>query len=256
MFGLHLTQVLQLFGRILRYPSEETLPAVETLYVILQHEVPLAAKAIAAFGENSEQRSVAELEECYTSTFEIKSKCAPEIGWHLFGEEFTRGMLLVRMREELERYGIPETTELPDHISHVLALVAAMPREEADRFVPACLLPAIRKMCESANRMGTPYAHVLDALDEVLRSEWGALLKEAEEGELTELTPGVDPLHAFPVLGAGEGSGCGGGCSCSDQQSPVLDPREWSGEQESEYRAEELRLPTDPRLNGEMSNEN
>jgi len=88
----------------------------ESLSVILLHEVPLAARAIAAFGERCERSTVAELEEIYTRTFEINSKCAPEIGWHLFGEEFTRGMLLVRLREELERYGIPETTELPDHI--------------------------------------------------------------------------------------------------------------------------------------------
>ena len=48
-----------------------------------------------------------------------------------FGEEYARGMFLVRMREEMRKYNLAESVELPDHISHVLAVVAAMPDDEA-----------------------------------------------------------------------------------------------------------------------------
>ena len=238
MLEVHLHQVLEQLARLLRYPDRHTIQAAETLYVILQHEIPLAAKSIAGFGERCERATPEELEEIYTQTFEINSKCAPEIGWHLFGEEFTRGMLLVRMREELERYNIRETTELPDHISHVLALVAAMPREEADRFVPACVVPAVRKMVASAERMGSPYLHVLRCLEEVLMHEWGMLIREAED-EATTMSPGVDPLHAFPVLGSTDDA-CG---SCG----PIVDPRAQYGDGDFTVPIDELDLPTDPR---------
>ena len=56
---------------------------------------------------------------------------------------------MVRMREELRKYGLPETVELPDHIAHVLSVVAAMPcgRSHAIRL---CL----RLACRQENEPG------------------------------------------------------------------------------------------------------
>ena len=243
MFEAHWKQVLETLAELFGYPRAEFSFAVERVYVLLQHDVPLAAREISQFAERTERLALEQLEEIYTRTFEINSKCAPEIGWHLFGEEFTRGMLLVRLREELARYGIPETTELPDHISHVLRLVAAMPREEADRFVPSCVFPALRKMRQSAERMGSPYSHLIAALEELVRHEWGPLLKDEEEEHPSGFPSGVDPLRAFPVLGQDEAScsGCGGGID------PAIDPRQACG---GDVPLDELELPTNPRLYG------
>ncbi len=256
MFEPHLKQVLASLARLFRYPTAETCSAVERLYVVLQHEIPLAAKEIARFGEQTERLSIEQFEETYTKTFEINSKCAPEIGWHLFGEEFTRGMLLVRMREELARYGIPETTELPDHISHALLLVAQMPRAEADRFVPACIFPALLKMRQSAERMGSPYLHVIGCLEEILRHEWGPLLTEQDDEPVEGFPVGVDPLHAFPVLDI-EGEGCAG---CSEAEPSVIDPRVLTENQGNDDQdiglGDEIMLPTNPRLYEDVEEEN
>ncbi len=54
-----------------------------------------------------------------------------------------------------------ESAELPDHISHVLAIVAAMPDDEATRFVTACVQPAVEKMNAALDREG----HALPACD-------------------------------------------------------------------------------------------
>lgn len=251
MFELHLKQALQALARLFGYPTSDTLCAVERLYVLLQHEIPLAAAEIAQFGERIQRLPLEQLEEIYTRTFEINSKCAPEIGWHLFGEEFTRGMLLVRMREELAKYGIPESTELPDHISHVLQLVAVMPRQEADRFVPACVFPALVKMRASAERMGSPYLHGIACLEEIVRHEWGPLLSEDEEGTAVGFPAGVDPLRAFPVLGQ-DGNGCGG---CGDAGFPMADPPGTSGV-DVPGCIDEMALPTNPRFYEDPSDEN
>jgi nitrate reductase assembly molybdenum cofactor insertion protein NarJ len=116
-------KTLRAFGQLLTYPNQHTAEAAELLYIILMSDVPEAAKGISAFGTFIEQHDLWEVEEAFTQTFDVNPACALDIGWHLFGEEYARGMFLVRMREELRKHGLVETTELPDHITHVLAII-------------------------------------------------------------------------------------------------------------------------------------
>ena len=218
----HRQKQLNAFSRLLCYPDDGTAQTAEFLYVVLHGELSEAASEAAAFGAFVEQHDVAELEESFTRTFDVNPDCALEVGWHLFGEEYARGMFLVRMREEMRKYNLPESVELPDHISHVLAVVAAMPDVEAARFVTACVLPAVNTMKEALGKTDSPYRHVVSCLVSVLEQTWGAAKVESRESrdeirsfEKTGfLDPSeVDPLHrTFPVADftAGCGSACGG----------------------------------------------
>lgn len=237
----HLPRLLNDIGRLLTYPEESTVRTAEFLYIVLQGELIEAAKEAARFGAYLEQHSQEEVEETFTRTFDVNPLSALEVGWHLFGEEYARGMFLVRMREELRRYGIPESVELPDHLSQVLAVVAAMPEQEAARFVRACVQPAVEKMNSALANKESPYRHVIACLAVILRYVWGE--PSAEEGNPRHEVAGPapsrnaapfmkDPLHAFPV--ADVGCGCGSGCSgCSGEievvplriePSPAADP--------------------------------
>ncbi len=86
------------------------------------------------------------MQELYVETFEFNPACTLEIGWHLFGENYERGEFLVRMREQLRRYGVTESTELPDHLVHLLALIERMERDEAAELAGQYLLPALAKI--------------------------------------------------------------------------------------------------------------
>jgi nitrate reductase assembly molybdenum cofactor insertion protein NarJ len=88
------------------------------------------------------------MQELYVQTFEFNPACTLEIGWHLFGENYERGEFLVRMREQLRRYGIAETTELPDHLTYLLVLIGRMERGEAAELAGQFLLPALAKIRE------------------------------------------------------------------------------------------------------------
>jgi len=175
----------------------------ELLYVVLQGELPAAAKEASAFGAFAEQHEIWELEEVYTRTFDVNPACALEVGWHLFGEEYARGMFLVRMREELRKYGLPESAELTDHLTHVLAVVAAMPDDEAARFVQACVQPAVEKMKAALENKETPYKHVVACLAAVLAYTWGEPAEPTDDAEQFDLSRPFaqreDPLRAFPV---------------------------------------------------------
>lgn len=216
----HLNQVLGSIGRLLSYPGEQTVEAAELLYVALQDDLPEAAQGASAFGAFLEQHELWEAEETYTRTFDVNPACALEVGWHLFGEEYARGMFLVRMRENLRKYNLPENAELPDHLTHVLEILAAMPEDEASRFARACVLPAVEKMSEALDGKETPYVPVVHCLAAVLNQTWG----KGEDAETTDedasnapsLPPQGDLLRAFPVADVS--------CSCDSPCTGPADP--------------------------------
>ena len=214
----HLPEVLRSFGRLLSYPEERTLESAEFLYVALQAALPDAAREVSRFADLIEQSAASDLEEAYTTTFDVNPACALEVGWHLFGEEYARGQFLVRMREELRNHGIDESAELPDHLSHVLAVVAAMGDDERARFVGACVLPALEKMQAALEATDSPYGGVLRSLIQVMEHHWQNSTRGASEDDARSRggrspAEGVDLLHAYPVADAPffnpmEESGC------------------------------------------------
>ena len=216
---------MRAFARLLSYPDEHTIEAAELLYIILQSEAPDAASELSAFGTFVDGHEPWEVEEAFTRTFDVNPACALEVGWHLFGEDYTRGMFLVRMREELRKYDLTESIELPDHMTHVLAVVAAMPQDEASRFVRACVQPAVEKMRGALANQQTPYRHVVASFALVLNHVWGR--GEACDGgaqsahlDARSIPPGVDPLHALPV--ADVSFGCSGGCGCAEDDRELM----------------------------------
>ena len=222
-------KTLRAFGQLLSYPNQHTSEAAELLYIILMSDVPEAAKGISAFGAFIEQHDLWEAEEAFTQTFDVNPSCALDIGWHLFGEEYARGMFLVRMREELRKHGLVETAELPDHITHVLAIIGEMSDEDAGRFVRACMLPAMLKMRDALANTGSPYSSVVSSLTTTLHHVWGAgfVLTDGSESKHSDgstIDRSVDLLHAFPVAdvhsGCG-GGGCGSGCGSHEHHEFV-----------------------------------
>jgi len=200
---MDLPHVLGTLSRLFSYPDEHTVQAAELLFVLLQDDLPEASSSASAFGAYLEPLHIHELEENYSRTFDINPACALEIGWHLFGEEYARGLFLVRLRGEMQIRGLQESAELPDHITHVLAILSEMSFEEAERFVHACVLPAIDKMEQKLDEAGSPYQHLTHCLALVLEEQFGRPEASDEEADASQngySTEG-DPLRDFPGPG-------------------------------------------------------
>ena len=205
-------RILGAISRLLGYPDNHYLQRAEMLYVVLQTMLPEAAKYVSDFGQFVEELSDLELEEAYTRTFDVNPACALEIGWHLFGEDYMRGQFLVRMRGELAKYEIPESSELPDHLTHVLAVIAEMPDDEACLFSHACVFPALHKMQAALDKNQSPYRHLIRCLVLVLEHYYGTSQAwgendermpcnvDAYPGKNAPRPPGMgDPLRSYPM---------------------------------------------------------
>lgn len=93
--------------------------------------------------------SLDELQALHTRTFDVHPILCLECGWHLYGEEYERGILMTKIRSALRERGVAEAPELPDHLVNVLRLADALGVEERGPFVGAVALPAVRRMIEN-----------------------------------------------------------------------------------------------------------
>ena len=109
-------------------------------------------------------------QELYVQTFEFNPACTLEIGWHLFGENYERGEFLVRMREQLRRHRIAESTELPDHLTLLLPLIASMDHDEAAQLAGEFILPALAKIRGGIHE--NPYESVIAGIAERLEADF------------------------------------------------------------------------------------
>lgn len=162
--------IYESFADVLSYPTQDYHAKVKKCQIAITNYKrsatlnPEPLTLINSFSEFIKDKSVADLEEHFTQTFDINPISCLEVGWHLFGETYDRGAFLVRMRELLRQFNIKESTELPDHITHVLAVLGKMEKESADDFANAQVLPAIKKMIDGFGGKENPYINVLKAL--------------------------------------------------------------------------------------------
>ncbi len=167
---------------LLTYPEPDYPQRIEASVEVASGD---CREQLEQFAIQMRGRATDELQELFTQTFDLNPMCSLELGWHLFGENYERGQLLVRVREELRRHGLSESTELPDHLTHVLRLLERMEHETAADFAAACVLPALEKMLQAVQGKNNPFENVLLAVRSLLRSRFP---------EIPLATPETEPL--------------------------------------------------------------
>jgi nitrate reductase delta subunit len=124
------------------------------------------AAECAEFGRLLEGVSLEALQEHYTRTFDLNPVCALEIGYHLFGENYKRGIFLARLREAESPFALGQERQLPDFLPVVLRLLRHLHDDELrDALVGDCLAPAVGKMLEHLEKAGSLYAPLMRAIN-------------------------------------------------------------------------------------------
>lgn len=133
------------------------------------------ADQLKPFINHAQSRSLTEFQELFTRTFDLNPICSLEVGWHLFGEDYRRGRFLAFVRRLLLDNGIKESSELPDHLTHMLPLLSRLEETRARHMGRSYVGPALRKMVAALERESSPFLPVLQSIESVLVSCWGSI---------------------------------------------------------------------------------
>lgn len=142
-------------ARVFEYPGADYAAACREAGLV---QLAMEAETLGANG----------MQELYTATFDWNPQASLDLSWHLYGEQYARGEFLVHVRDLLRRHGIAETTELPDHITHILALFARLDPEAAANFARSYAAPAVAKLAAALDQAKSPFAEAAHAVRDAL----------------------------------------------------------------------------------------
>ncbi|MCK5406382.1 MAG: nitrate reductase molybdenum cofactor assembly chaperone [Candidatus Krumholzibacteria bacterium] len=141
-FG-HYSGLADLFS----YPDAGFAQKVQKVQALLDDECGEAADNLREFTNFASQASLLELEEVYTRSFDVQAVTTLDIGYVMWGDDYKRGELLVKLNGEHKEAGVDCGNELPDHLPNVLRLLDAMQKPELrDELVRMILAPALRRI--------------------------------------------------------------------------------------------------------------
>jgi nitrate reductase delta subunit len=163
----------QLLADILEYPSPRLAAQIGECLPLLP---PAAAGLLEDFRAFVEQADGGQLEELYTSSFDLQPDCSLYVGYQVFGEDRRRGPFMARLREEYRTRGFSDGGELPDHLAVILRYLARRrPDDEPDEMIAEliaeCVLPAVSKLVQTLAARQHPYAPVLQAIATLLQAD-------------------------------------------------------------------------------------
>ena len=120
------------------------------------------------FSQHVNETELTKLQEEFTQLFDFTPNTCLDLGWHLHGENYERGVFMVRVREMLREFGIPETSELPDHLTHILSVLPKMEEDDRNEFVQTRVIPATEKIIKGFGDTESPYKHLIQFIYGVL----------------------------------------------------------------------------------------
>lgn len=128
------------------YPKSGFREKTKTLQIFLDKAYPEAGKLLRPFNDYYTHTSFDKLEEIYSRTFDVQAITALEVGYHLFGEDYSRGELLVQLNQEHLAANNDCGVELSDYLPNILRLIPKLKDNETLlELIGFVLLPALAK---------------------------------------------------------------------------------------------------------------
>ncbi len=146
---------------LLTYPDDDYIQQIARGTVDTKYTFEHSNEHLRNFANEVKEFSLEEMQELFTRTFDINPVCALEVGWQIYGENYERGNFIVMMRKKMRELGLPESSELPDHLSHILMIMGRLSSDNAKEFAAKFVTPAIEKMIAGMEGKSNPYLEVL-----------------------------------------------------------------------------------------------
>ena len=160
------------FADLLDYPSGDLFSITESCLGGVRSACPESAAELEAFRAAVQNLSVQQVEELYTTTFDMQPVCYPYAGYQLFGESYKRGAFMAQLNEAYHAIGYAAGEELPDHLPVILRFLGLDSANREGEFCQTLLvqgvIPALDKMLKAFAESQNPYVRLLKALQLVL----------------------------------------------------------------------------------------
>ena len=136
-----------ILSELFKYPKEGYQDRINECMFMLKEKYPEAAKSFERFYDYMKDKTLYEIEEVFGFTFHIQAICFLDVGYVLFGEDYTRGEFLVNMKAEQAKIGHDCEEELADNLPHVLQLMAISEDQPfVEELAVRAVIPALEKM--------------------------------------------------------------------------------------------------------------
>lgn len=175
------------FSGLLSYPNAQVKTLATDCYRQLQELDPQAALAFAPFNGFIAQQPLAQIEELYTSAFDLQALSFPYVGYQLCGESQARTLFLMKLQELYNQQNFSSEGELPDHLSVMLRFISCASDPKGNlEIIGDALLPALEKIIQGIENQKHPYRQLLMALQTYLTNLVATELPEnARQKELS-----------------------------------------------------------------------
>lgn len=184
-----MTKLYETLAGLLEYPDDNWAERLALCRDCLSVEKPELLPLFTEFWRRVADLPAAALQELYTQTFDLNPVAALEIGYHLFGENYKRGLFLAQLRETEAQYALDERRQLPDYLPVLLRLLTRLDdRELREDLIADCLLPAIGKMKTALRSKENLYAPLVEAVEARLKAEAPARRAGVSSRELNVLS--------------------------------------------------------------------
>jgi len=162
-----MTGIYSLYADVLDYPTPGVFSQLRELSRRTAEIGSEDASLIQQFEAALSGMALTQLQEIYTSSFDMHPDCTPNLGCHLFGEDVRRNIFMARLKERMDGAQVPTGAELPDHLSLVLRLLdSPQNQDETQALVKDCLVPGVTRILSALEQMNgaCPYIPAFQAL--------------------------------------------------------------------------------------------
>jgi len=138
----HYAEISVLFD----YPDESYYETITKVKSTIATRYKDALEELEKF-EKLIPKDIYQLQEIYTKSFEVQAVTSLEIGYLLYGDDYTRGDVMVGLSQEHAAVNNDCGEELSDHLANVLRLISKMENQDTiEELVKLMVAPAVENM--------------------------------------------------------------------------------------------------------------
>jgi len=136
----------QLISPLFDYPHEGYLATMKKVADVLKSDYLTASIELEELIKLL-PTNIYEIQELYTKSFEVQAVTSLEIGYVLYGDDYTRGEVLANLSAEHKAVGNELGGELADHLANILRLIPKLKDKELlNDLVTLMVAPAVENM--------------------------------------------------------------------------------------------------------------